>query len=276
MAYGVFGDPSGTPVVYCHGFPGSRLDGALVEASARAVGIRLIAPDRPGFGHSTFQPGRTMDDWPRDLGCLADHLDLGPFTLLGVSGGGPYALVAAIALGERIRRLGLVCALGSLADPASTAAMGGAQALMIDLVRRYPGPAHWMDRWLTGPIMGTFPALSFRILAAAAPPADRDTLSDPEVRQRLLATTHEAFRQGGSGPAWELYLFTHRWTVDASRVPTDTRLWHGEADRTLPVAMGRRYAALIPRCRARFLPAEGHFSLAIRRAPEILSDLIGP
>jgi pimeloyl-ACP methyl ester carboxylesterase len=82
------------------------------------------------------------------------------------------------------------------------------------------------------------------------------------------------FRQGGRGPAWELYLFTRRWDIDASRVPTETLLWHGEADRTVPPAMGRRYAALIPRCRARFLPEEGHFSLPVHHAAEILGELV--
>jgi len=276
MAYACFGNPSGTPVVYCHGFPGSRLDGALMEEPAEALGIRLIAPDRPGFGHSTFQPGRAISDWSRDLECLADHLGLDRFSLLGVSGGGPYALAAAIDLGARIRRLGLVCALGSLADPGSSIAMGRAQSVLVGLARQHPGPALWINRWVTAPVMGLLPIVPFSIMTAVAPPADQETISEPAVRRRLLASTREAFRQGGRGPAWELYLFTYAWDVDAAQVPTDTLLWHGEADRTVPVAMGYRYAALIPHCRARFLPGDGHFSLAVGRAPEILRDLIGP
>ncbi len=44
------GDPEGSPVLYFHGYPGSRLEGRLAAGAARRHGLRLIAPDRPGFG----------------------------------------------------------------------------------------------------------------------------------------------------------------------------------------------------------------------------------
>ena len=68
------------------------------------TGVRLICPDRPGFGRSTFQPGRTLLDWPSDVEQLADHLGLDQFGLIGHSGGGPHALACAAALPERITR----------------------------------------------------------------------------------------------------------------------------------------------------------------------------
>jgi hypothetical protein len=39
----------------------------------------------------------------------------------------------------------------------------------------------------------------------------------------------------------------------------------------VPPAMGRRLATVIPRGRGHFLPGEGHFSLPIRHAEEILA-----
>jgi fermentation-respiration switch protein FrsA (DUF1100 family) len=52
-----------------------------------------------------------------------------------------------------------------------------------------------------------------------------------------------------------------------------SHLWHGEQDTTVPVAMGRCLAAALRQCRARFYPDEGHFSLPVRRAEEILATL---
>lgn len=273
LAWQVFGDPVGSPVFYCHGFPGSRLDGALVAHAARSTGVRLIAADRPGFGLSDFKRDRRLGDWTADLVALADHLGLKTLALLGVSGGGPFAMATATALPERITRLGLVCGLGSLAPADATTGMSAVQAAYIGLSRLAPTMSRQINTWIAGPVLRRFPSVALRLLASAAPLSDREILADPEVRKRLLATTREAFRQGGRGAAWELYLFTQGWDLDPSQISVPTLLWHGEADTTVPVAMGRRHAASIPNCQCRFLPDEGHFSLPIRHAAEILGAL---
>jgi pimeloyl-ACP methyl ester carboxylesterase len=46
-----YGDPC-LPVLALHGTPGSRLMFALSDGAARERGLRLIAPDRPGYGLS--------------------------------------------------------------------------------------------------------------------------------------------------------------------------------------------------------------------------------
>ena len=50
-------------------------------------------------------------------------------------------------------------------------------------------------------------------------------------------------------------------------------LWQGEMDRNAPPAMGRYLAAAIPQCRATFYPNEGHVSLIVNHAAEILRVL---
>ena len=57
------------------------------DTVATQAGVRLIAPDRPGFGRSTVQARRTIMSWPADLESLADSLGLDSFGLLGESGG---------------------------------------------------------------------------------------------------------------------------------------------------------------------------------------------
>ncbi len=100
--------------MFFHGGNDSRLAGGLLEAAAIATGVRLICPERPGFGRSTYQPGRNLLDWSSDVEQLADRLDLGRFRLVGHSGGGPHALACAAALPERITR---VAAVSSVAPP---------------------------------------------------------------------------------------------------------------------------------------------------------------
>ena len=95
LAYEEYGDPAGFPVLSFHGGLSSRLDAAPADAAARDGGVRLVAPDRPGMGLSTFQPGRRLVDWPADVTSLADALGLERFAVMGWSAGGPYAGGAA-------------------------------------------------------------------------------------------------------------------------------------------------------------------------------------
>jgi pimeloyl-ACP methyl ester carboxylesterase len=111
-------------------------------------------------------------------------------------------------------------------------------------------------------------------LTGAASPADREVMTDPEVHRRIAASFTEAFSSGAEGPAQELGLFARHWDIDPARVRVAVQLWHGEADRTVPVAMGRRLAQRLPDCDARFLAGEGHFSLVVRYLDRILADLI--
>src|SRR3712207_3027181 len=83
--------------------------------SPAALGIRLLAVDRPAIGLSDPQPRRTLLAWPRDIREMADALGIQRFSVLGWSGGGPYALACAYAMPDRIVAAGLVSAPAPLA-----------------------------------------------------------------------------------------------------------------------------------------------------------------
>jgi len=89
LAYQCYGQVDGRPLYFFHGFPGSRLQAALLHEQALAAGVCLVAPDRPGFGRSTPDPQRTISGWSADVAQLADHLGHERFGVLGVSCGGP-------------------------------------------------------------------------------------------------------------------------------------------------------------------------------------------
>src|SRR4051812_34137799 len=90
LGYAEYGEPDGRPVFYFHGTPGSRIDGRGADAEVRALGLRVIAVERPGYGLSTFVPRRTIASWPADVTELADALGIERFGVYGYSYGGPY------------------------------------------------------------------------------------------------------------------------------------------------------------------------------------------
>lgn len=113
LGYAEYGLPTGTPIIYQHGFPGSRLEAAYLDRAANRVGARIIAIDRPGFGWSSPVKERTVLSSADDVRSLADHLRLQRFGVMGVSGGGPYALACARALpADRLRAVSIICGLG--------------------------------------------------------------------------------------------------------------------------------------------------------------------
>lgn len=273
LGYSEFGAPDGRPVIYCHGFPASRLEMRLGHEAAARSGIRLIAPDRPGYGLSDFQPGRRISHWPRDVAELADALALGRFGVLGISGGGPYALACATVLPDRVTVVGIVCGLGRLDLREATAGMSPFGRFSFALARRAPGVSQLFSRALA-PVLRRNPQLILKLLASALPPPDAKVLSDPKVLALFAGAFREGLRQGGRGVALDLTLYAQPWEIAVESMRVPCHLWHGEQDTTVPVAMGKRLAAAIPGCRARFYPDEGHFSLPVRRMEEILAALV--
>lgn len=82
LGYAQYGSPNGTPILYQHGLPGSRLEGIHLHTTALSLNIRIIATDRPGIGLSSPHPGRTLHDWASDIQFLTETLHLSEYAVL--------------------------------------------------------------------------------------------------------------------------------------------------------------------------------------------------
>ena len=101
-----------------HGTLGGRLV-RHVQGEYERNRLRVVTYDRPGFGGSTRQPGRSFADGAQDILAIADHLELDAFAVVGVSGGGPYALAVAAMSPGRVSRCATIVSglpLGELDD----------------------------------------------------------------------------------------------------------------------------------------------------------------
>jgi pimeloyl-ACP methyl ester carboxylesterase len=209
LGYAELGDPGGHPLLYFHGFLGSRVEGRVGDEAAKATGVRVIALDRPGMGLSDFQPERSFLDWPEDVSQVADALGLERFAVLGISGGSPYAAVCAWTLPQRLTSAGIVSGISPLDVPGATHGMSRQNRLLLQKVGHLPV----LPRLLMGMAAAQArrpdraPEQGRRAFAAV----DQPYLDRPELREALAATLAEAFRRGGRGPAWELRLYTRPW-----------------------------------------------------------------
>ena len=108
LAYEVMGDPAGSPVLVLHGTPGSSRQLASLSGPARERGLALVAPDRAGYGGSSYDPSRSIASGARDLGELIRHAGLAGCAVVGLSGGGPTALACGVVLPGQVSAVATV------------------------------------------------------------------------------------------------------------------------------------------------------------------------
>jgi pimeloyl-ACP methyl ester carboxylesterase len=272
LSYAEYGDPTGQPLFFFHGFPGSRYDGASTGQVAAGMGLRVIAPDRPGMGYSDFKPQRKLLDWPDDVCFLADSLSLEIFGVLGYSGGGPHALACAYRIPERLSSTGVMAGVGPVTEP------GALQGMMKNNVQIFSlaGKAPWLLNLL---YRMQVPVDGKKLMQAArtqmAKP-DVAAMQEPMVLNDIVKDFNEAFRQNTRGVVHEGALFGSDWGFKLSDIQATVHLWQGEEDTNVPAEMGRYQAKNIPGCIAKFYPGEGHISLVTNHIREILMTFLHP
>lgn len=238
LAVEEWGVPDGTPVLYAHGTPMSRLARYPDESLFTELGIRLITYDRPGFGASTPNPDRRVVDAAGDIAAIADAFGLSRFPVFGVSGGGPHALAFAARHPDRVSRV------ATLASPAPCDASGlDWGGGMMEDNRRSAAAARQGRAELAEFLV----SVEHKDLTSLLPAAELEVLSRPEVGGMLSAAYAEAIRPGYDG--WiddERALFGLPWGFDPAVIETPTRLWHGDLDTVVPVTHAVWLASRLP------------------------------
>ena len=214
MGYSEWGPRNAPAMFYCHGFPGSHRELELARPVLEQTGlhVRVIALDRPGYGLSTFRPGRTFLDWPHDVAEVAGLLGIGSFSVLGASGGSPYALACALVLGQRVSRIGIVVgtapleATGMLDTPLITGVSSRRWVRRI----QYELTAYAVRKGREDRLLG-------RAISTMGS-ADQEAMERAEVREWFASVTREALVQGGRATAYESNLYRRDWGFDVSAV----------------------------------------------------------
>lgn len=275
LAYAEFGRADGAPVLYFHGSPSSRLEPLLIgdEVLGR-LGLRVIAPDRPGMGGSDFQPGRRLTDWPADVTALADALGLDRFAVLGNSGGGPYVAVCAARIPTRLGAAVIVSGGWRMDWPEARAGLPFPNRMMMFLARYAPFVLRLMLGMMGGIAQGEREK-ELAQLKKRVPPADFAAFAEPGRLEAFGAAMRECLRQGAKGAAWDLGLYVRDFGFGLDEVRVPLTLFHGEQDTNAPFAMVRRALAQLPGARLITYPNEAHLSTLCNHMVEVAQALLG-
>ena len=276
VAFQEYGDPRGTPVIFCHGWPSSRTMAQLTDESARSLGVRIISPDRPGISGSSMQPDRRLSDWPAVVERLVDDLDIGRFRMLAISGGAPYAYATAVALPERVHAIGIV---GGVIPFAELTDFQGLLPLYRWMLAFYRIRAPLLRRlfYLAQPFLSFRPPIRLRPLLLKMlllRPCDAASLRNDAAFEAIFERQRRAWRGSAEGILLDARIYAEPWGFAIEDVRLPVRLWHGTEDRAFAVRLAEEIANRFPNCKARFVQGEGHYSLPIRHMREILEDLI--
>jgi pimeloyl-ACP methyl ester carboxylesterase len=273
LGYAEYGAPSGPPLFLFHGLPGSRLDAPQMWPGEPAA-VRIIAPDRPGFGASTLQAGRGLTDWADDVRQLADSLDIERFLVAGFSGGGPHALAVAHGLPDRVIAAGSISGAGPIDTPDALVGMNRVNRLIFRVARKAP-PALGL---LVAPHAYLVKRQPGRVVDRSAddkrlPEADREAMTSPRQRELMIMAAPEAFRQGIRGLVHEAHICAGPWGFDPAAIKPPVFIWHGDRDTNVPLHMAQQLAARIPDSRLTIYQGEGHL-IVPKHWTEILTALV--
>ncbi|KAF3903187.1 hypothetical protein ABW20_dc0100549 [Dactylellina cionopaga] len=295
LGYAEYGPPTGYPIIFFHGFPSSRLEAYPLDRIAHHRGLRILSLERPGFGISTFQPHRSLLDWPNDVGEFVEQKGLRRFAVLGASGGGPYAVACAKALPRLAKANMTAVGLFASGPPwiAGRQHMPWFARWSAWLVNSWPGGFRiffgglvGFAKWFvgTGPIVRRLDKFLEKS-AEKEKAAEGDRLGmvgDEEYttahrRDRLLSLVlSEPFNQGIEGFLLETKLLSDpNWGFKFEDVEYGPiKIWHGSKDFNAPVQMIRYMAQRLPNATltefddTHFTLAK-HFSLALE---ELVSE----
>jgi len=264
--------------MYYHGWPSSRLQAGLAHHLALERGLRLIAMDRPGMGRSSLERGRLLDSWPGLMERFADHLGIGKFAQLGVSGGGPYVAACAAKIPERLSGsavLGGMVLLDGLEN-----GLRGLHPAYRTLIPFRKLPAGIFTPVFRAAAMGchwdpALPPMSWALRTVGR--ADRRLVRDsPDVWKLMAGSFQEGVRiHGGHGVMADAAIYFQPLTFDPAEMRHPIRYWHGGDDRNIPLGMVREFTRKIAGAELVVDESLGHFSLVVRSAPEALDYLRG-
>lgn len=262
------GDPAGWPVLAHHGTPScgrSAFYGPWLREAA-AHGLRTIAYDRPGYGGSSPQPGRSVADTADDVRAICAALGIDRLSTWGFSGGGPHALACAALLPE------LVTAAVALAGTAPMDADG------LDwFAGQNRDDAEDTRLCLTDPVAARTRLDQDRAeyLSVSPREADGDSalLSGGPAAGRggfhrfMLACTRAGLATGNQGWWGDRDMTLRPWRFDVADIAVPVLVMHGRRDIFVPPSHGEWLARRIPSATARWYD-DGHAALAQYRVPE--------
>lgn len=229
---------------------------------------------RPGYGGSTVITAKapSLLAVGGDTAALASHLGLDEYAVLGISGGGPFAVATAVADPSAVRALGLVGGVGPwrLLDEPSVHPEDRACLALLDagdIAGAWDGL-----RLLAEEDLGGLRALDDAARVDAILAGESSPLIHDEGYRAIWADAMRVVLDGLDGWVFDNLAWGGIWDVDPSDVVAPSLLWYGGTDGY--DAERQWYADRIAGSHLTIFPGEGHLDVCDTHWSEVLAGLL--
>lgn len=271
LACAEYGQSDGEAVFVFHGTPGARYQiyAARLESIAKKgpVPLRILVPERPGYGLSDAKAGRTLNDWYQDFEALADGIGVECYSIAGFSGGTPFALACGYQMPARVRKIAVISGVGPLN-------ILGQEDFCLNTEEKIclQGP-EFTRAYATqlADMVNTDLDRFTEYYIANLPELDRKLLSDDLVPV-LKQTAIEAARQV-EGMVEDYAIFGQPWNIPLQKIQVSVAFWHSEADQVVPIRHADYLASVIPNAKLRRMQDYDHFGSFLAVQPELYDFL---
>jgi len=260
LEYLELGDPGGRPVAFLHGTPGTARTAVLFHDAARRQHVRLFALSRPGYGATTTTaPG--LVSVAHDVGELADGLGIEEFDVLGISGGGPFALAVGSTLGSRVRHVIVVAGPAPYFEIAPDVLEGeDAEALALLALGDVDGAVATLTAAVGRGFdaMCQLPAAEFEAEFIATTPATEHYFETRPGDRTVFVTDFRRGLASYAGFVRDNLSWEGPWDFDLGEVAAPVVLYYGAADVMVTPSHGEWLAARLPNAELTIEPLTGH------------------
>lgn len=267
VSYSEYGPKSGHPLFYCHNVFGSRRQVLPFYKVLHDRGIRLIVPERPGYGHSTFSQNRSVLNWVEDLDEILSQLTIDRYSIMGFGAGSNYAAATAARAKTKPEHLVLVSPLPEITEK-NIREMPGIVRHSSNLIRF----SRRLSMLIMDYVIKRGPYEYYQRLLAENPDIDTLLSQIPDLYSVLIECWLDATRQGSKTLLKEIEIYSKPWEFDLKEIQCPTTIWHGSLDLTIPPAGINDLAASIEHCDLNIIEGETHW-IFYRRWSEILMVL---
>ena len=261
LGYAEYGMPHGFPIMLFHGTPGCRRWFREDDKVAFALGLRLIALDRPGFGLSDPKPGRTILDWPNDVAEAAEQLGLEKFSVLGISGGGVYAAACAYSIPHKLAAVALVSTIAPFEKGKIPQRMCLPNKAAFFLSRHFPWLLKRSYKYQKS-LIEKEPARFIDTLQKQLShlcEQDRKVMQSVENAQVVMLQLEGALQHSVNEAASEPALLSRDWGFNCAHISMPVQIWHGTEDTLAPLEEIKKLAAMLSSCSTHYIEGAGHF-----------------
>ncbi|GGC42524.1 alpha/beta fold hydrolase [Haloferax sulfurifontis] len=275
LTYAEYGDSDGIPVVFLHGAPGSRLLGALFDAAAEERGIRVLAPDRPGYGRSSPRPTpegpgepSRQPTTPAPAGffdALLDDIGAQSAGLVAFSGGSRDALAVAAARADRVRHVSVIA---GAVPPEASEETPRTQRLLSWLATNAPAVLGGLFRGQARLAGRLDPSLVVAQYTAGDATGEIPDGVAAVVRDDFVAAVSRSRR----GVLDDFRSAAAPWDISFDDIEADVSLWHGDADTNVPIAGAKRLESEVPAARIREVRGADHLRTLLWSVPGVLDE----